>query len=77
LRNVVGKEKRLQNVGVHEHQALVLVNYGNASGSDVLALAYEIKISVIKTFGIDLTEEVNILLNTVSISVSIRTRPYL
>lgn len=54
------KGKRLQNVGVHEHQALVLVNYGNASGSDVLALAYEIKISVIKTFGIDLTEEVNI-----------------
>jgi UDP-N-acetylmuramate dehydrogenase len=54
------KGKRLNNVGVHEKQALVLVNYGNATGSDILSLACEIKISVIKTFGIELTEEVNI-----------------
>jgi UDP-N-acetylmuramate dehydrogenase len=54
------KGKRLNNVGVHEKQALVLVNYGNAAGSDILSLAYEIKISVIKTFGIELTEEINI-----------------
>jgi UDP-N-acetylenolpyruvoylglucosamine reductase len=38
----------------------VLVNYGNTKGSDILSLAYEIKISVLKTFGIELTEEVNI-----------------
>lgn len=54
------KGKRLQNVGVHENQALVLVNYGNSTGADVLSLALEIKNSVIKTFGIELTEEVNI-----------------
>jgi len=54
------KGKRLNNVGVHEKQALVLINYGNATGSDILSLAYEIKISVIKTFGIELIEEVNI-----------------
>ena len=54
------KGKRLNNVGVHEKQALVLVNYGNATGSDILSLACEIKISVIKTFGLELTEEVNI-----------------
>jgi UDP-N-acetylmuramate dehydrogenase len=54
------KGKRIQNVGVHEEQALVLVNYGNATGANILSLAQEIKISVIKTFGIELTEEVNI-----------------
>jgi UDP-N-acetylmuramate dehydrogenase len=54
------KGKRIRNVGVHEKQALVLVNYGNSSGEDILSLAREIKISVIKTFGIELTEEVNI-----------------
>jgi UDP-N-acetylmuramate dehydrogenase len=54
------KGKRINDVGVHEKQALVLVNYGNATGQDILSLAYEIKISVLKTFGIELTEEVNI-----------------
>ena len=54
------KGKRFNNVGVHEKQALVLVNYGNATGVDILSLAQEIKISVIKTFGIELTDEVNI-----------------
>jgi UDP-N-acetylmuramate dehydrogenase len=54
------KGKRVGNAGVHDKQALVIVNYGNTNGSDILALAYEIKISVLKTFGIELTEEVNI-----------------
>jgi|ERR1035438_1949705 UDP-N-acetylmuramate dehydrogenase len=54
------KGKRIKNVGVHEKQALVLVNYGYATGEDILSLAQEIKISVIKKFGIELTEEVNI-----------------
>jgi UDP-N-acetylmuramate dehydrogenase len=54
------KGKRINDVGVHEKQALVLVKYGNATGQDILSLAYEIKISVLKTFGIELTEEVNI-----------------
>jgi UDP-N-acetylmuramate dehydrogenase len=54
------KGRRISNVGVHEKQALVLVNYGNATGLDILSLANEIKISVFKTFGIELNEEVNI-----------------
>ncbi|MDR3610841.1 MAG: UDP-N-acetylmuramate dehydrogenase [Ignavibacteriaceae bacterium] len=54
------KGKRIGNAGVHDKQALVLVTYGNTNGSDILSLACEIKISVIKTFGIELTEEVNI-----------------
>jgi UDP-N-acetylmuramate dehydrogenase len=54
------KGRRMNNVGVHEKQALVLVNYGNATGADILSLANEIKISILKTFGIELTEEVNI-----------------
>ena len=54
------KGRRIKNVGVHEKQALVLVNYGNATGADILSLANEIKLSVLKTFGIELTEEVNI-----------------
>lgn len=54
------KGKRINNVGVHANQALVLVNYGNSRGLDILNLAAEIKISVLKTFGIELTEEVNI-----------------
>ena|ERR1035437_113244 len=54
------KGKRIKNAGVHENQSLVLVNYGNSSGTDILSLACEIKISVIKSFGIELTEEVNI-----------------
>ena len=54
------KGRRINNVGVHEKQALVLVNYGSATGADILSLANEIKLSVLKTFGIKLTEEVNI-----------------
>ncbi|MEM9601726.1 MAG: UDP-N-acetylmuramate dehydrogenase [Pseudomonadota bacterium] len=44
-------------VGVHEHQALVLLNLGGATGLDVLALAERIADSVRVTFGIDLTIE--------------------
>jgi len=55
------KGKRIKDAGVHAQQALVLVNYGNSTGNDMLSLAGEIKISVYKTFGIELTEEVNII----------------
>jgi UDP-N-acetylmuramate dehydrogenase len=54
------KGKRIKDAGVHTKQALVLVNYGNSTGNDLLSLAGEIKISVYKTFGIELSEEVNI-----------------
>lgn len=55
------KGKKVGNVGVHENQALVLVNYGDASGEEILQLANSIKKDVFKTFEIQLEEEVNII----------------
>ena len=54
------KGKRLGDAGVHDKQALVLVNHGNATGSDILDLAMMIKKSVNEKFGIELEFEVNI-----------------
>ena len=48
-------------VGVHQNQALVLVNYGGASGSELVKLAHEIQESVERKFGIRLNPEVNII----------------
>ena len=47
--------------GVHARQALVLVNHGGATGSEVRQLAEEIIASVRQQFGIELHPEVNIL----------------
>lgn len=55
------KGYRRGDAGCHLKQALVLVNYGNASGSEVLALANEIIASVQEKFGIILEREVNII----------------
>lgn len=55
------KGQRIGNVGVHDKQALVLVNYGGSSGEDVLHLARSIIQSVQEKFGIILTPEVNII----------------
>lgn len=49
------------NIGVHKNQALVLVNYGGGKGKDLKELAMEIKESVAKKFGIELSPEVNFI----------------
>ena len=46
-------------VGVHDKQALVLVNYGGATGHQVLELAHEIQASVHEKFKVSLEMEVN------------------
>ena len=53
------KGVRRGDAGVHEHHALVLVNYGNASGPQIIELASEIQQSVLQEFGITLEFEVN------------------
>ncbi len=55
------KGKRVGNTGSHAKQALVLVNYGGATGLEVWQLAQAIIDSVHEKFGIILSAEVNIV----------------
>ena len=55
------KGKRFGDAGVHHKQALVIVNYRNASGQDIYELAKKIKQTVHKRFKISLEIEVNII----------------
>jgi UDP-N-acetylmuramate dehydrogenase len=52
---------RRGDAGCHDKQALVLVNYGNALGSQIYNLSKEIKKSVKEKFDIELESEVNII----------------
>ncbi len=55
------KGKRLGNCGVHTHQALVLVNYGNATAHEIRALSDAIVHDVLSKYNITLEREVNVV----------------
>jgi UDP-N-acetylmuramate dehydrogenase len=55
------KGKRFGDAGIHKNQALVLVNYGNATGQEILAVSKDIQDTVFKKFGIHIEAEVNVI----------------
>jgi len=54
------KGYRVGDAGVHTEQALVLVNYGKATGKEILSVAHYVKDQVFEKFGVALEFEVNI-----------------
>jgi len=61
IENCGWKGKRIGDAGVHPLQSLVLVNYGNATGREIINLAKQIQDSVFTQFGVLIEMEVNIL----------------
>ncbi|HSN49059.1 MAG TPA: UDP-N-acetylmuramate dehydrogenase, partial [Flavobacterium sp.] len=55
------KGKRFGDAGIHKNQALVLVNYGNATGKEILDVSKKIQDTIFKTFGIHIEAEVNVI----------------
>lgn len=55
------KGKRFGDAGIHKNQALVLVNYGNATGQEILAVSRNIQATILKEFGIAIEAEVNVI----------------
>lgn len=55
------KGLRRGDAGVHENQALVLVNYGRASGQEILELSLDIRKTVLREYSIALEPEVNVI----------------
>jgi UDP-N-acetylmuramate dehydrogenase len=55
------KGKRFGDAGIHKNQALVLVNYGNATGQEILAVSKDIQKTVFEKFGIHIEAEVNVI----------------
>ena len=60
IENAGFKGKRFGDAGVHKNQALVLVNYGNATGKEIWDLAMEIQKKVSEMTGINIEPEVNV-----------------
>jgi UDP-N-acetylmuramate dehydrogenase len=55
------KGRREGEVGTYKHSALVIINYGNATGAEIISFAEEIQEAVKNKFGIKLIPEVNII----------------
>lgn len=55
------KGKSIGNAAVHDKQALVIVNKGNATGREIYTLSEQIRADVYSKFGIELEPEVNII----------------
>ena len=55
------KGKRFGDAGIHKNQALVLVNYGNATGQEILNVSKDIQETIFKKFGIHIEAEVNVI----------------
>jgi UDP-N-acetylmuramate dehydrogenase len=61
IEKALWKGKRVGNVGVHDKQALVLVNHGGATGQEIKELAEKIARDVKEKFGLELILEVNLI----------------
>jgi UDP-N-acetylmuramate dehydrogenase len=55
------KGKRFGDAGIHKNQALVLVNYGSATGQEILNISKDIQETIFKIFGIHIEAEVNVI----------------
>ncbi len=55
------KGKRFGDAGIHKNQALVLVNYGNATGQEILNVSKNVQKTVFEMFGICIEAEVNVI----------------
>lgn len=55
------KGKKIGDAGIHQNQALVLVNYGNATGTEIWNVAKNIQNTVLEMFNIPIEAEVNVI----------------
>lgn len=55
------KGRRFGDAGIHKNQALVLVNYGNATGQEILDVSKQIQKTILEKFGIAIEAEVNVI----------------
>ena len=55
------KGKRFGDAGIHTKQALVIVNYGNATGNEIWNVAQNIQKTIFEKYGISIDAEVNVI----------------
>ncbi len=61
IENAGLKGYRKDDAGVHKNQALVIVNYGNATGKELLELSKFVQQTVFDKYGISIETEVNVI----------------